>query len=105
MSLIEHKQVFGLRSGELGDAPGETHDFILVSDADKYVLEIRRLESQLAEAENDVVDLVNELADAASRFRRKGDIFGATQAEATLKRFGFSTAMGSKTHSSHQRGA
>lgn len=60
---------------------------------------------QLREAENDVVDLVNELADAASRFRRKGDIFGATQAEALLKRFCFSTAMGGKSRSSNQRGA
>lgn len=42
--------VYGLRCGELGDAPGETHDFVLASDYNAAVGRAAQLGATLVRA-------------------------------------------------------
>jgi hypothetical protein len=41
--MSEHPQVFDLRCSELGNAPGETHAFVTVEDADALQAEVEDL--------------------------------------------------------------
>jgi hypothetical protein len=55
-------RVFGLRCAELGGTPGERHDFVLLSDADRTLTEARREVEALRAERSTVGEQVGNLA-------------------------------------------